>query len=278
MRSLVDAYSIANTVRMSRTVRKGASALLVEGSKDVRVFANLIDDANCDIVATDGKSNAVAALNQLRRSGHTGVLVVLDSDFSKLDGQGIIDPDVISTDLHDFEAMMLKSPAPEKVLREYDLRVDQFGRNFGQLLAVAVKPLGYLRLASQRSKLHLSFKSLSFRTFVRNSPVGLDERKLVREVLANNPQCRASEKDLREAMLAVADPSHDCWHVSCGHDMTALFAELLTARLGRDVPSFTVERQLRLAYHATDFASTAVCDTIRAWEQRNYPYRVLRRS
>jgi hypothetical protein len=261
---------------MSRTVRKDASALLVEGPKDVRVFRNLINEAACDIVSTEGKPNAVGALNVLRRSGQRGILVVIDSDFSRLGGQQIIDPDVVTTDVHDIEAMMLQSAAPQKLMVEYDLRPDAFGPDLGDLLALAAMPLGYLRLASIRFNLSLKFSDLRFSKFVNTaSPVTLDEQELVKEVLSKSPWCKHREKDVIGLIRRVSKPTDDCWHVSCGHDMTDVLAVLLGSKAGRDVTAYTVERQLRLSYHPTDFARTQLFVDIRSWEQRNVPYEVL---
>jgi hypothetical protein len=276
VRGSVDAHSIANTIRMSRTVRKHASALLVEGPKDVRVYRNFIDESVCDILSTEGKTNAAGALNVLRNSREAGVLVVVDSDFSRLHGQQVLDPDVITTDDHDIEAMLVKSPAPGKLLIEYDLRPDVFGPDVGAALAKAVMPLGYLRFASLKHNLNLDFKNLIFRAFVRGNPVRIDEQRLVREVLAKNPRCTHSENDLRQMMGNVANANHDYWHVGCGHDMTAALAVLLADKTGRDVPSYTIERQLRLSFHPTDVAATALFREIKAWEQRNTPYGILR--
>ena len=58
--------------------------------------------------------------------------------------------------------------------------------------------------------------------------------------------------------------------------MTEILAALLSKKIKRDVPSYTVERQLRLGYHLTDFVSTPLCTAIKAWEQKNTPYLVLR--
>jgi hypothetical protein len=263
---------------MSRTVRKQASALLVEGAKDVRVFRNLIDESICDVVQTEGKRNATGALNLLRRSNHVGVLVVVDADFSRLENQLILDPDVISTEHHDMESMLLKSPAPSKLMIEYDLRADEFGPHIGSLLAKAAAPLGYLRLASIKNKLNLGFNSLEYRNFVAGPPPVIDAGKLVQEVLAKNLSCKQSEADLLVMMVALQTGDHDHWQVSCGHDMTAILSTLLTARLKREVPPYTVERQLRLSYHLSDFRPTALYGAIRAWENKNAPYAILRKK
>jgi hypothetical protein len=260
---------------MSRTVRKTASALLVEGAKDVRVFRNLIDESVCDVVQTEGKRNATGALNVLRKSKQAGVLVVVDADFSRLDGQLILDPDVISTEDHDMEAMLLKSPAPTKPMVEYDLKPDDFGERLGPLLAKAAVPLGYLRLASIKNKLSLGFNSLEYGKFVTGPPPGIDPGTLVQEVLAKNPQCNRSATDLLGMMVALENANHDTWQVGCGHDMTAILSALLAGKLKREVSPYTVERQLRLSYHPTDFAPTDLCKEIKDWEQRS-GYRILR--
>lgn len=261
---------------MSRAVRKEASALLVEGSKDARVFRNFVCEPACDIVPTEGKSNALGALNLLRRANQRGVLVIVDADFSDLNGQQVIDPDVFMTDVHDLEAMLLRSPAPRKVMIEYDLAADSFGADIGEILARAATPIGYLRLVSQRSNLNLKFTDLVFPQFTEVKPtLKIDERRLANTVVKNSPGCRHQVTDLLPLMASVVNNSDDHWQVSCGHDMAALFALLLGQRVGREVPAYTVERQLRLSYHASYFAGTRLFASIREWERRNAPYVVL---
>ena len=277
MRSSVDGFSIANEIRMSRTVRKTASALLVEGAKDVRVFRNLINESLCDVVPTEGKRNAYDALNDLRKSKQAGVLVVVDADFSRVDGQLTLDPDVVVTDDHDMESMLLKSPAPVKLLIEYDLKADEFGPDIGQLLATASIPLGYLRLASLKFRLNLGFNKIDYTKFVVGPPPEIDPAKLVQEVLSQNPTFKRSATELLGLMVTLRKADHDSWQVGCGHDMTATLAALLSKKFGREVPPYTVERQLRLGYHMTDFAPTRLCEAIRTWEQKNGPYVVLRK-
>ena len=277
MRGYLDPHSIANEIRLSRTVRKQASALLVEGSTDARVFRNLVDDAACDVVQTEGKHNATGALNVLRKSNQPGALVVVDSDFSRLDGQLSRDPDVLWTEDHDMEAMLLKSPAPEKVMIEHDLKTDSFGKDLSVTLAQGVIPLGYARLSSIKNNLRLSFKDLDYTKFVIGPPAAIDEVKLAQELLSKNPQCKHSAKDLVDMARKISDSKHDCWQVSCGHDMTAALAVMLSKNSVHPVSSYAVERQLRLSYHITDFAGTPLCKEIKEWEEKNAPYSILRK-
>lgn len=276
MRNSVDAHSVANEIRLSRTVRKAASALLVEGSKDARVFRNLVNDDACDVVQTEGKRNALGALNVLRKSKHVGALVIVDSDFSRLDGQLILDPDVICTEDHDIEAMLLKSPAPEKVMIEYDLKVDAFGKELSVSLAKGVMPLGYARLSSIKYKLGLDFKDLDYSKFLAGPPPTIDQNRLALELLAKNPHCKLNVKDLIGLQDRLVDSKHDCWQVSCGHDMTKALSQMLARKFGREITSWTVERQLRLSYHPSDFVGTALHKEIKGWEARNGTYRILK--
>jgi hypothetical protein len=107
-------------------------------------------------------------------------------------------------------------------------------------------------------------------------PAAIDEAKLAQELLTKNPHCKYSAKDLVDMARKLSDSKHDCWQVSCGHDMTAALAVMLSEKSIHPVTSNTVERQLRLSYHITDFAATPLCKEIKGWEERNSAYRILR--
>jgi hypothetical protein len=277
VRRVIDAHSVANTVRMARTVRRHASALLVEGSKDVRVYRNFANEQACEVVPAEGRKTALGALALLRKSGEKGVLVIVDADFSVLFGTQINDPDVIVTDGHDLECMLLQSPALTKLLIEYDLAPDQFGPNCALGFAKAVQPLGYLRFAAVKFGLQLDFKNIDFRAFTKpGSTPGVDTMALTNEVVRKNLSCSSTPEVLRQMIDRVADAAHDPWAVACGHDIIALLALLLSRKAGRDVLPYTVERQLRLSYEGSHFKLTKLHARIREWEYRNPHYCIMR--
>jgi len=277
VRGLIDAHSVANIVRMTRAVRPRASALLVEGSKDVRVYRNFTDEHACDVVPSEGRKNALGALALLRKSGESGVLVITDADFSVLFGTQINDPDVVVTDGHDLECMLVQSPALTKLLIEYDLAPSQFAPDLAVSLAMAVQPLGYLRLAAFKFRLQLDFKAIDFRVFTTPGLTpGLDANALVNEVVQKNRPCGRTAAELQRMMSHLVNAAHDPWVVACGHDITALLALLLSRVVKREVPPSTVERQMRLSYEAAHFKSTRLYAHIQGWEQRNPFYRILR--
>src|SRR6266404_4360993 len=125
------------------------------------------------------------------------------------------------------ESMLLKSPAPIKLLIEYDLKANEFGLDVGQILATASIPLGYMRLASLKHKLNLGFNKIDYTKFVVGPPPQIDPANLVQEVLIQNPTCNRSATELLGMMVALRKAEHDHWQVGCGHDMTAILAALL---------------------------------------------------
>ena len=128
MREYITGDSIANQVRMTRSAFAGAF-LILEGETDVLVFQSFIDERECQTVFADGKQNALAAIGILDDDNLKGVLCVVDADFDHLENRVPLSDNVLLTDLHDLECMMLVSPAFDKLLREYasgDRKVAQF--------------------------------------------------------------------------------------------------------------------------------------------------------
>jgi hypothetical protein len=119
MKSHFNPFTTANTILMLRTRFKGAF-LLLEGDTDIRLFSNLTDYAKCKLIPTFGKSNAIQTLIELEKREATGVLAIVDSDYWVLEGKKTGN-NLLLTDTHDIETMILLSPALEKVLREYVL-------------------------------------------------------------------------------------------------------------------------------------------------------------
>jgi len=101
VKNYLNAHSVANTIRMSRSQHAGAF-LIVEGDSDVRVFNRFVD-SKCRIISAKNKENAVAALDILSKDKFKGVLAVVDADFWHWEGKKIDNPDLLLTDTHDLE-------------------------------------------------------------------------------------------------------------------------------------------------------------------------------
>jgi Protein of unknown function (DUF4435) len=274
LKRYVDAYSIANAVRMVRTSNKASAAVLVEGDKDVRLYTNLFDPRFCFVTPASTKMNAVSALRLLRKGSVKGVLAIIDSDFSTIVGPAWDDPDILTTETHDLEGILLRSPALEKLLVEHGVRMP-LGTALRSKLLSATRQLGYLRLASERGSHVINFEAFDFGTFIDPMAIDCDLRRMTAEAVLKSTNSRFSASEMMEAIKDLDDSTHDPWIISSGHDMTSTLALVLAAQSGKTIPSYTVERQLRLAYEKAYFRDCALRRKIAEWETRNLPFRVL---
>ena len=140
-------------------------------------------------------------------------------------------------------------------------------------------PLGCLRLISIQSDLGLKFEGITFSRFVEVGALQMDVRKLVREVINNSQKQHLDQRQLGERVLTEAQKGHDCWQVSCGHDIVELlslaFRKTFRGESSGEVAPERLERSLRLAYGATDLQNTGLYRAIREWERRNPNYPIL---
>jgi hypothetical protein len=210
-------------------------------------------------------------------------LGIIDADFMVLDGNAPADPDVVLTDLHDLETMLLASPALDRVLREYT--DDQAGesregadRVRERLLELGL-PIGLLRWLSQRESRGWLFAEMDFDRFVDDKTLTLARHKLVDELQTRSRKGALLLEEIWPRADALAATNADPWHICCGHDLVMLLAIGLRSVWGShkdaDVSRERVERSLRLAYTRADFGATALHARLRAWEATHPPYRIL---
>lgn len=263
---------IANEVRLKRTQHPG-SFLLLEGPDDSRLFRRFINAAHCKLVVAFNKQNVISAIELLDRSGFSGALGLVDSDFDVLNGTRLASPNTISGDCHDIEMMIARSPALEILLHELGSpeKIGNFERCFGgnvrEWLISASLPLAYLRWHSQQSSIGLSFEDLRFTRFTNLRTLSIDRQALVREVRNHSQSWATSEEELLEAM-SPPGRRDDPWHLCCGHDMIEFLTLALRRAIGsqQNLTAEHVSSSLRLAYTAHDFASSRLSDAIRSWE------------
>jgi len=195
MRECLAEYEVANNIRMLRTQYKG-SFLIVEGDTDGRIYKRFLDEDKCQIIVTFNKDNATKALSLLEKDSFAGVLAIVDADFDMLEGKFPASENLLFTDGHDLEAIMIQSPALEKVLAEFgsESKIASFEKKTGKtvrlILAECGMPVGYLLWISLREKLSLRFEGLSFDRFIDKETLVVDTNKLVRLV-----QSRSSQPD-----------------------------------------------------------------------------------
>lgn len=293
MREYITPARIANQVRMTRTQFAG-SFLMVEGSTDGQFYGWLVNPDQCKIVIAHNKANAISALDLLENDGFPGVLVIVDADFDFLEGRSPHSPNLLFTDTHDLETMIIKSPAFKKVLGEFGSaeKISQFVQKRGKDVLTALiecsKPVGYLRWVSLQEGLSLKFEELDFGKFVSKETLNIDVLKLIRLVQSRSHHSdrdksqvqMIADNDIQQKMQQLKNDTYDPWHVCCGHDLVSVLSFGLCKALGSrntgDVKIDVLERSLRLAYERAYFQQTRLYASIQQWERANMPFVILK--
>ena len=285
MKNYITADDVANGIRMTRTQFRG-TFLIVEGqTADLRVYKRLIDPEQAQVTPAYNKDNALAALEILENTNFLGVVAIVDADFWRLEGVEQTSPNLFITDTHDLETMLLESPSLEKLLDEFgsEGKIVNFIANskmdFRQALLTAARPIGYLRWASQRNNLSLTFEGIIFSRFINRDTLHIDISELIREVKNKSRRHNLSESDLQDKIDALTDSKHDPWDICCGHDLVGILSFGLYRVLGsnqrREVEPEVLEKFLRAGYESTYFLSTQLYQSLRGWEASNPPFRIF---
>jgi hypothetical protein len=278
---------IANAIRMKCSQHPTRAYLVVEGFDDKAFFGRYIDPAGCKIEVAHGRCRVVDAILELDKTQFRGALGIVDADFETLEQRPPPSANIVVTDLHDIECMMVASPALSHLLREHgqEALIESFQAANGKLVDHVLsigKALGYLRWASARHQWSLKFEGLEFTAFVRERDFSFDQRQLFEELRRHQGGYLGTVplvSELEARVDELKNPAHDSWHVCCGHDLVALLSVGLRKVLGKnnesDVRADRLEQQLRLAYEQSYFLRTALHASILTWQQLHPPFRVL---
>jgi hypothetical protein len=278
------AHDIANTVRMTRTLHKGAF-LIVEGDTDARVYKRFVDEIKCKVIPAHHKDNATEVLKILENESLEGILVIVDADFWHLESIKTNSVNLFLTDTHDLETMIISNTEVlEKVLSEFGStnKINQLHHPVIHLVLEATLPIGLLRWIASPSKdnLPLKFRDLLFENFVDKPKLKININKLLEEVKANSGDPEINEESIKNKIKSLKKENHDPWQVCSGHDMVQIlaigfrfvFGNKKTKKLTAEI----LEGMLRLVYEYSHFQLTQLCRSIKSWEKTNAGYKVLK--
>jgi hypothetical protein len=220
-----------------------------------------------------------------------GVLAIVDADFDRLSEKAFASPNLLFTDTHDLETMILQSPAFEKLLVEFGSEdkitrlVEKHSKDARSLLLDCAMPIGYLRWVSLQENIALKFEELSFEKFIDKEKLSIDILKLIRHVQGRTSSSTQGQKQIPDSVLhnkiqLLSSTSHDPWHVCCGHDIVCVLSLGLRKVIGstKIIEPDMLEVCLRLAYEYSRFCKTQLYVSIQQWEAANAPFIVLKQE
>jgi hypothetical protein len=285
MKQHLTPHYIANTVRMMRPVYSG-TIVLVEGDTDARVYRRLVDETHCRVIPGYGKSNVLNALEMLEKTDFKGILAIADSDFWKLNNTKPDSDNLLLTDTHDLETMIISSRALDAVLIEFgsERKIKRTGKRIVDMLLKVALPIGYIRWisSSKQENLSLRFKNLSFDTVIEVQGITMktDIGKLISRVKKQSRNATLDEQKMKEILQElIRSNRYDPWHVCRGHDMVHILTfglrRVFGNRHARSISYEQVDSILRIAYGRAEFSRTKLYVSIEQWEKTNPGYRIL---
>lgn len=303
----IDEHSVSNRIRFIRRDHLRASRttitiVVVEGDgADPLIYQGLFNNSNCHIVPASGKKNAISAVSMLKSEGFPGILAIVDDDFDTLNNSKIQHKNIIPTDTHDAECLVINSPALEKFLLHL-LPKDK--QNFQEYLAKDIRktivqlaiPLGYIRWHFSTKDTPVSFSDINFRNFIDIRKRQCSIVSNVREVLSKNGDSSVSEDELvLHVQEKIKNDKSEWWLVCQGHDLVKVLFLLLSATLSVYAPKDKFEQKkyfdsiqpmietenkivkyLAMCYEKTEFEKTVMYSRIVDWEKENTPYVIMR--
>ncbi len=268
--------------------KKFLSFLIVEGDTDSKFYKTLVDTDKCQVTIAYSKSTALQVLSILEKEAFPGILVIVDADFDILEGKSPPSRNVLFTDTHDLETMIIKSPALEKVLgilgSEGKIRqVSQsVKKDVRALLLECGTPIGCLRWVSLRENLSLKFEDLEFAKFINKDALNIEQSHFIKAVKdkSQRPDLpdRRLEVHMQEVRKEISDP---CWYICCGHDLVSILSVALHKTIGTynsndvRVRPDNLENFLLAAFERSHFYKTQLYLSIQQWEKTNTPFVIL---
>jgi len=256
------------------------SFLLLEGSDDSKFWIYYISDENCRIIICNGKKHIVAAIEKISKEKITGVLGIVDDDFDSLEGKTPNLPNLIATETHDLECLLLRSRAFEKVLAEHgkSQKIEKFKENENKELREALLKrgviFGRLRWLSLRYHWKINFDCLPPNKFV-NKDWQVDQRKLLDNMIQLLENALTTEQ--LQNLVDSLPQDADLWKVCQGHDLLYIFAIAFQKVWGQKaVGSDNIASILRQGIESEEFFATELVKKIKIWEHNNQPYQIFR--
>ncbi len=274
--ALKDPDNVVVEVLMTRMGFAG-TLLLVEGDDDSRFFRGRIDKDACDVVIAGGKLSVIGSIQRLDAQHFRGALGVCDDDCASLDGNPSASPNLILTECRDLDALLVQSPALERVLAEYGdknaiLKLEAAKGPVRNILTKLALPFGRLRWLSTRDGLGIDFDALTPFRFIKPD-WSFNAGDLTSAAAA---QLKESPHDLDARVSAL--PAVDPWLACQGHDLLAILAIGLGkgGALGsRNPGSKTIASMLRASLDSAHWLTSLLATEIRRWEAANPPFKVL---
>jgi len=273
-------------IKMVRTKFAG-TILITEGDSDYKFLKSFILGDKCYLLPAHGKANAVDCITLARNGSLKGILSFVDADHDRILNKLPKDENIVVTDYHDSEMLMIMSRAFDKIIEEYAsnnkirkfLQTNTYKNIRSALFSVCI-PIGMLRLLSKKYDYNICFNKLHFKKFIDARKMELNIHSLVRYILANSPGHSLQTKDVIRALeKELFQNSYEIQQLCNGHDFAEILALSLRQAIGNCDSKIgnrgNIEKLLRIAYNFDIFRRTECCHEMVSWVNRNSGFEIF---
>lgn len=273
------AQQLVTAIILKRAQRRVAG-VIIEGSDDRLAIGAFVDRDRASIEVADGKETLLEAIAIAGREGIDGVLGIADANAFRLPPPRAVEQNVVLTDHHDLESMMMHSGALERVLHEFASPDKRVAIDVLHTLRDAVAPMGYLRWLNHLENLGLRFDGLSLGDFVDSRSLALDVTRLIAALRMRSERMNVSQEYITRRMTELQQLAPSLSDLCHGKDLVSMLGIGLRHRWGSRNAAETkidvLSRALRLSFSARMFRETRLYDAILRWERANPLFRILK--
>lgn len=276
--------------RMLRCGNFNQAVVYVEGISDIQFYHWMTDNAHVTLHQMTGKDAAMDAVSQANKRKTRGVLAIVDSDFDHLLNIGP-DDNVIRTDTHDIETLMISEGAfqyvPARYIDETKLGNSKYDLDslWAKLIEIA-SSVGRIRLLSKENNWNMKFSDgahgneiLEISDVIKlvDGEIVFDEHQYIWECINAASNCSV---DVRTAYKIYTEDKRefDTWQICRGHDLSLLISMLYSKEyLGkRNLYRDEIETLISSTFIASrKFKKTQMCRDIKLWQEGNIGWKIL---
>ena len=273
--------------RMLRSGNFNSVIVHIEGNSDIAFYRWFIDEKVVQLQQNDGKSAAMAAAAEATKRKIKGIVAIVDSDFDHILNNGP-DENVIRTDTHDIETLMLREDLfriseanyIDKRKKEYESYTQD--EIWTDIIEIATK-MGKLRLLSLENNYNLNFKNVE-PLLDKEDIISCDGGKIVFDLsqyiyqcVNQTDNCSITVKDLKTVFNNDAR-KFDTWQICRGHDISNIISIVYSPKcLGwRNVTRNEIENLISSTYIVSrKFKKTTMYQDIKDWQNQNLGWKIL---
>lgn len=280
-------HEIVNEVIMTRK-NFNETIMLVEGPADYNLWQKYCNPNKCVVIPSYGKNNTLNAISILESKKHVGIVAIIDADFCHFDKDCKNGNNILITDFHDAELMIIMSPAFDRIIKEYysKRKFDKFMVKFKcsdirKYLLEKCLPIGLLRWWSNKNKQGLNFKDLKYRTFVEKNSLIINTLKLIQSIKNITHEGIPKINEIQDQLKKIQSDKrfNDLLQLCCGHDVSSIMGIALKHCIGSQNTSIAnrenIEKMLRLSYDENYLKSTTLYKDQTKWKNKNVPYEIF---